>query len=108
MSMFAALQFGDDIGGPQAVMRERDHAVEPEVRDLADQLGAIAAVVDVLGRHHDLGGLLADLLEEGVGALVQQARDIARVGVAPVGGLAAFDHAGQARQGVDCVHFAHL
>jgi hypothetical protein len=55
-------------------------------------------VVGVLGGHHHLGGLFADLLQEGVRALVQQARDVALVGVAAVGGLAAFDDGGQSAE----------
>ena len=103
----AARELGHHVGRAQAEMRQRDHAVKPEVGDLADQrLGVALAVLPGLGGHDGLAGLLGDLLEEGVGALVQQARDIALLGVAAIGGLARFDHRRQAVQGVGGV--AHL
>src|SRR5690348_8779445 len=34
----ALVQFGDHVGRRQSVARERDHAVEPEVRDLGHDL----------------------------------------------------------------------
>jgi len=74
--------------------------VEPQVGHFVHYFRAVAAVVGVLGGHHDFGGLLADLLEEGVGALVQQARDVAFLGVAAARGQAAFDDRGQAGERV--------
>ena len=67
-------------------------------------LAASAAVVGVLGGHDDFGGFFADFLQEGVGALVQQAGHVARVRVAAVGGLAALDDVGQAAQRVGNAH----
>ena len=61
--------------GLQAERRQRDHGVEPQVGHLGDDLLAVA----VLGRHHDLGRFLADLLQDRVGALGEQARDVALV-----------------------------
>src|SRR4051812_46503357 len=39
-----ALQFAHHVRRRQAEMRERDHAVEPQVGDLADDLRAVAAM----------------------------------------------------------------
>src|SRR6478736_6286562 len=66
---FAPFQFGDHVRGAQAVVCQRNHAVEPQVGHFADDALAVAAMVRILGRHHDLGGFLADLLEEGIRAL---------------------------------------
>jgi len=60
--------------------------------------------VAVLGRHHRLRGLLADLLEDRVGALVEQAGHVARRRVAPVRGLARFDDGREAAQRVGVAH----
>jgi hypothetical protein len=65
-------------------------------------------VLGVLGGHHHFGGLLADLLEKGVGPLVQQARDIAALGVTTGGGAAAVDHGRQAGQHVLRIHGPYL
>ncbi|MNR68604.1 hypothetical protein D3C85_1932640 [compost metagenome] len=54
-------------------------------------------MVHVLGRHDDFGGFLANLLQECIRPLVQQARDIAFVRVTAVGGLAAFNDGRQTR-----------
>jgi hypothetical protein len=50
----------------QAVVGQRHHAVKPQVGHLTHDFGLVAAVVNVLGGHHDLGGLFADFLQEGV------------------------------------------
>ena len=84
----APLQLGKHVGRLQPEGAERDHRVEPQVGHLVDELGAVA----VLGRHHGLGGFLADLLEDRVQPLGVQPRDIALVGI---GSLALLDHFGQ-------------
>src|SRR6185295_12481487 len=56
----------------EAVALEHDHAVEPQVGDLAHQVQAVAA----LGREHGLGRLLADFLQHRVVALREQLRDV--------------------------------
>jgi ABC-type dipeptide/oligopeptide/nickel transport system ATPase component len=94
----AAGQLVDHVCRRQAIVRQRDHAVEPQVGHLAHQLGFVPAMVHVFGGHHRLGGFFADLLQKGIWAFVQQARDVALLGVATVGGLAAFNHVGQALQ----------
>ena len=95
---FAPLQFGHHVGRAESIVGQRDHGVEPQVGHFIDDLGPVATVVGVLGGHDHLGGLLADLFQEGVGPLVQQARDVAFLRVAAVAGLAAFDDGSQTRQ----------
>ena len=52
--------------------------MEPQIGDLAHELARVARRAShVLGGHHDFGGFFADLLQEGVGALVQEAGDVA-------------------------------
>ena len=92
------------VFGAQAVVRQRHQAVEPQVGHFADQLVWVAAVVEVFGGHDHLGGLFANFLQKRVGAFVQQTRHIAGVGVAAVGRFAAFNHGGQAGQGVVRAH----
>jgi hypothetical protein len=91
-----------------AVVDQCNQAVKPQVSDLTDQPGfqlgfdldTIAAVVQVLGGHHGLGGFFADFFQEGVGALVQQPRHIALAGVAAMSRLAAFNDLRQALESV--------
>jgi hypothetical protein len=54
--------------GAEPEVRQRHHRVEPQVGHLVDDLLAVA----VLAGHHRLGGLFADLLQDGVGALGKQ------------------------------------
>ena len=83
---FAPLHLGQHVGRPEAVAREHDHAVEPQVGDLAHQVQAIAA----LRGEHGLGRLLADLLQHRVFALREQLGD---VGLGRVAVLALVDRA---------------
>src|SRR5688572_9587630 len=59
---FAPMQLRQHVAGPQAVAREEDHAVEPQVRGLAHEVEPVAA----LGGEQGLGGFFADLLEDRV------------------------------------------
>jgi hypothetical protein len=72
-------------------MRQHDHAVEPQVGRFADD----AVLCAVLGGHHRLGRLLADLLQDRIVAPREQARDVRGLGVAPLAGV---DHVGQLLQ----------
>ena len=101
---FAAHQLGHHIGRAQPVVGQRDHAVEPQVGGFVDQLAAVAAVVEVLGGHDQLGRFLAHLLQEGIGPLVEQPGHIALVRVAAVGRLAGFDDGSQPLQVVGQGH----
>ena len=85
-------------------MGQRHQAVKPQIGHLAHQLVRVAAVVQVFGGHHHLGSLFTNFLQKRVGAFVQQTRHIAGVGVAAVGRFAAFNHGGQAGQGVVRAH----
>ena len=57
-------------------------------------------MISVLGSHHHFSRFLADFLEESVRPAVQQAGDIAGVGVAPVLRQATLDDLSQACQGI--------
>ena len=81
-------------------MGQRNHAVKPQVSHLAYQRLGAGTVVDVFGGHDHLSGLFADLLQECIGAFVQQARHVTLFRVAAVGGFAAFDHLCKAAQGI--------
>ena len=63
-------------------------------------LAPVAAVVDILRSHDDLGRLFADFLEEGIRPLMQQPRDVAGIGIAALGWQSTFDHAVQSHEGV--------
>jgi hypothetical protein len=75
---------------------EHDHAVEPQVGDLAHQVQAIVA----LCREDDLGRFLADLLQHRVVALREQ---FGNIGLGRVAVLALVDRVGDAFQ--DVFHF---
>src|SRR4030095_10594657 len=64
----AAVQLGQHVAGSQAVAREEDHAVKPQVGGLAHEMQPVAA----LGREHRLRSLFADLLQHRVLALREQ------------------------------------
>jgi len=93
---FAPRQFGQHVRWLEAEVRQQDHRVEPQVGHLVDDLLRSA----VLAGHHGLGGFLAHLLEDGVGALVEEARHIALVRITSGLGLARFDHLRQPGQQV--------
>src|SRR5262245_20825535 len=80
----------------QAVARQHHQAVEPQVGDLAHEMGLVAA----LRREHHLGGLLADLLQHAVVTLREQLRG---VGLLRIAALAGLDGVGDALQ--DVFHF---
>ena len=69
---FAPLHLGEHVPRAEAVAREHDHAMEPEVGDLAHQVQAVAA----LCREHGFGRLFADLLQHRVVALREQSCDV--------------------------------
>ena len=56
--------------------------MEPEIGHLVDQLAGVATVVAILGGHHHLGRLLANLFQEGIWTFVEEARDVTLVGIA--------------------------
>ena len=64
---------------------------------LVGDLGGDAGRIPVLGRHDRLGGLLADLFEDGVQALIVEAGDVGTVGS---GLLALLQDQGQAYEDV--------
>jgi len=97
---FAAGQLIDHIGGCQSIVRQRDHAVKPQIGHFIDQLAGITAVVNVLGGHHGFSGFFANFLQKSVGAFVQQTGYVAFFRIAAVDRLAAFDDGGQTRQRV--------
>jgi hypothetical protein len=74
--------------------------VEPQVSDLIDQLSAVATVVDVFGSHHRFRGFFANFFQKCVRPFVQQAGDIAFLGVTAVGGFARFNDVGKTHQSV--------
>src|SRR5579864_268438 len=80
---FAPLQLGKHVARPQAVLREHDEAVEPQVGRFGDD----AALVAVLRRHHRLGRFLADFLQDRVGSAREQPRDVGLVRVAAFAAL---------------------
>jgi hypothetical protein len=96
---FAACQLVQHLLRRQAELREQHHRMEPQVGALVQHLRAVAGHPCVLGGHDRFGGFLADLLEDGVVALLEQARDVRLVGVAAILQLARFDHLRQALQG---------
>src|SRR3972149_4595928 len=67
----AALELEQHVGRPQAVVRQHDQAVKPQVGGLADD----AQLVPVLGGHHGFGGFLADFFQNRVFAAGEQARN---------------------------------
>jgi hypothetical protein len=69
----AALQLGHNVGGREAIVGQCHHGVKPQIGYLVHQLGFVGAMLNVLGRHHHLGGLFADFFQKGVRPLVQQA-----------------------------------
>jgi hypothetical protein len=73
------------------VVGQQHEAVEPQV----GHLGGDAAGDAVLRRHDRLGRLLADLLEDRVAPLAEQARDVRR---RRVGAAARLDRGGEARE----------
>ena len=103
-----ALELGDHVGRGEAVVGQGNHGVKPQVGHLIHQRRGCGAVIHVLGGHDHLCGLLANLLQEGIGPFVQQARDIAGLRVAAIGALAALDHGGQAGEGVSAGHGLYL
>ena len=66
------MQLGEHVRRPEAVAREHDHRVEPEVRCLAHQRKRVAA----LRGEHGFGRLLADFFQHRVLALGEELRDI--------------------------------
>src|SRR5262245_20458044 len=76
-------QLREHVGRFQAVVRERDEAVEPQVCHLGDDLPAVAG----LPGHYRLSRLLADLLQYCVLAVREQPRDIGPLRVAALAAL---------------------
>src|SRR5678815_799264 len=89
----AAVQLGEHVARPQTMPREQDHAVKPEVGDLAYQMELVAA----LRGEHRFGRFLADLLQHGIFALRQEPRHIRSLRVRL---LAGFDERGDALEGL--------
>ena len=85
------MHFRKHFRGSQAVAREHDHRVEPQVSGLAHQCKTVAR----LRREHRLGRLLADLLQHRVLALGEELRNVGLGGVAI---LALVDGRGDALQ----------
>ncbi|CFP60127.1 Uncharacterised protein [Bordetella pertussis] len=70
--------------------------VEPEISGFTNDAVGLA----VLGRHDQLGSFFADLLQEGVGRLGQQLRDVGRLRIAAGLGAARGQGIGDTRQDV--------
>ena len=104
----AALKLSHHVRRRQVVVRQCDQAVKPQISHFIDDFCRVTTVVGVFGGHHHFGGFFANLLQKGVWAFVQQARDVALLGVATIGGLAAFNHVGQTLQGIVGTHGVHL
>src|SRR4026209_1594962 len=90
---FAPVQLGEHVARAEAVPRQQNHAVEPQVGSLAHEVQAIAA----LCREHGFGRFLADLLEHAVFALRQELRHVRSLRVRR---LAGFDERGDALEGL--------
>ncbi|MCY1563070.1 hypothetical protein D9M68_1005540 [compost metagenome] len=65
-------------------------------------------MVAVLGGHHGFCGLFTNLFQKGVRTFLQQASDVTLFGITAICWLAAFNHGGQARQGIGGRHGDHL
>ena len=97
---FAPGQLRHDVDRRQPQMRHRHHGMEPQVGEFAHQGLAVRfsrVGGQILGGHHRLSCFLADLFQDGIGALVEQTRHIALVGVAALAGL---DDGSQSREDI--------
>src|SRR5262245_36798245 len=89
---FPPVQLGKHVARAQAVAREKDHAVEPQVGGLAHEMQPVAA----LRGEHRLGSLFSDLLQHRVFAIGEQPRHVRFRGI---GAPALLDDGGDALQG---------
>src|SRR5262245_37906611 len=89
----APVQLGEHVARPEALAREQDHAVEPEIGDLAHEVQPLAP----LRRAHRFGRFLADFLQHGVLVPRQAARHV-RLGW--IGASALLDDRSDALQGL--------
>ena len=93
----ATLQFRQHIVRAETVPDEHDQTVKPEIGRLANDVKFIT----VLRRQQGLGGLFANLLQNGIVAFCEQA---GHVGIGGIGPFSGFDGLSKATKNVGIYH----